>query len=82
MTVVCKVLNCEYRSQNGFCKRKVVPINAGGVCEYLHKRNIGILEYPIYWDVYQPGIGEERHALYARLTEILASAAQEVSNNE
>lgn len=81
MTVVCDITPCEYRSENGFCRRRVLSIR-GGHCEYLTKKMNGIHEYPIYWDVYQPGVGEQRHALYARLVETLASAAQEVSNNE
>ena len=80
MVVVCNVETCEYRSKNGFCKRRVLAIY-GGQCIYLTKKLNGVQEFPIYLDEYKPGIGEQRHELYSRLVNILADAAKEINND-
>ncbi len=37
-TVICKVNNCVYNSQHGFCLKKVVCIsNTNGMCNWLQK---------------------------------------------
>ena len=36
-TVVCKVKNCGYYSQSGFCLNRLTVINPQGVCDYLTK---------------------------------------------
>ena len=35
--VYCKVKNCGFRSQNGFCLNRLTVINDQGVCNYLTK---------------------------------------------
>ncbi len=36
-TVICKVRNCGFCSQNGFCLNRLTVINEQGVCKYLTK---------------------------------------------
>lgn len=36
-TVICKVRNCGFCSQNGFCLNRLTVINDQGVCKYLTK---------------------------------------------
>ena len=39
MTVICKVDRCPYRSKNGFCRNKVLPINSNGFCGHIYDKN-------------------------------------------
>lgn len=34
-TVICKVRNCGFCSQHGFCLNRLTVINEQGVCKYL-----------------------------------------------
>lgn len=36
-TVYCKVTNCGFRSQSGFCLNRLTVINEQGVCKYITK---------------------------------------------
>ena len=42
MTVICKVKDCPYRSKNGFCRNRVLPINESGFCGHIYDRNNNI----------------------------------------
>lgn len=38
ITVVCKVNQCPYISKNGFCRNRLVSINANGMCGHLYNQ--------------------------------------------
>lgn len=48
MMVSCD-LSCPYRSQNGFCRRRVLAIR-GGICQFFDKLQRGITEQPLYFE--------------------------------
>lgn len=48
MMVSCDLF-CPYRSQNGFCRRRVLAIR-GGICQFFDKLQKGITEQPLYFD--------------------------------
>ena len=39
MTVVCKVVQCPYRSNNGFCRNRVLGITENGLCGHIYDKN-------------------------------------------
>lgn len=39
MWVICKVGECPYNSNEGFCRNKVVQINQRGLCAHLYNKN-------------------------------------------
>ena len=48
MMVSCD-LSCPYKSQNGFCRRRVLAIR-GGICQFFDKLQKGITEQPLYFE--------------------------------
>ena len=48
MMVSCD-LSCPYKSQNGFCRRRVLAIR-GGICQFFDKLKRGITEQPLYFE--------------------------------
>ena len=37
MFIICKIQNCGFHSENGFCLNRLVAINEQGICDYLTK---------------------------------------------
>ena len=46
MIVICDINMCPYRSNSGFCRRRVINLKQG-VCQFISK---GIKEEPLYFD--------------------------------
>lgn len=39
MVVICKVIECPYRSKNGFCRNRLLNIIENGSCGHIFNRN-------------------------------------------
>ena len=51
MMVRCDMGPCPYRSENGFCRRRVIKIDNGGICQYvIDIQTKGVIEEPLYFD--------------------------------
>lgn len=37
ITVVCKVMQCPYRTGNGFCNNRLLSITSSGLCGHIYK---------------------------------------------
>ena len=52
--VYCKVDNCGFRSQNGFCLNRLTVINEQGVCRYITKPGWDKAIDPKWFNTYTP----------------------------
>ena len=44
MVVICKVIQCPYKSKNNFCRNKALSITQNGLCSHIYNKRGGVNE--------------------------------------